>query len=123
MSESESPCAEWAITGTVSAPQYVTEMVRRLAAFRLMEPALDEDYRRVKASACGKPREAESEVVRPSGAGIRRTADASERRATWERPLLGTWRSDSPYGELACRHGATVDKRAARWYDSPQRKL
>ena len=29
--------------------QYVTEMVRRLAALRLMEPALDENYRRVEA--------------------------------------------------------------------------
>ena len=32
-----------------TVPRYVTEMARRIAALVLLEPALDENYERVKA--------------------------------------------------------------------------
>ena len=46
-------CRESKLLGRGLTPdkaQYVTEMVRRLAALRLLEPALDANYEAVKAN-------------------------------------------------------------------------
>ena len=42
---------------TIEEARYVTEMARRIAALVLLEPELDENYRRVTAATYPWPRE------------------------------------------------------------------
>lgn len=42
---------------TIEEARYVTEMARRIAALVLLEPELDENYRRVTAAIDAWPRE------------------------------------------------------------------
>ena len=59
---------EQSVLGRCPLPEearYVTEMVRRIAAIILMQPALDANYRRVKASAYDWPAAEEQEAGKP----------------------------------------------------------